>query len=105
MSNGAKKSSIPAGAKIRTGVPAERPQAALDALIALFSKMDNVVSARLGLIEILYADGNSEFTYAIGIQCSTGEQETIDQAVEVLQSVPAGRWSISVFPPTSQYFT
>jgi hypothetical protein len=105
MSNRVEETSIPAGAKIRIGVPSERPQAAMDALIALFSETDNVVSARQGLMEILYADGNSEFTYAIGIQCSSGEDETMEQAVEVLRSISAGRWSISVFPPTSQYFT
>jgi hypothetical protein len=50
--------------------------------------MENVVSARLGLTEILYPDGNSEFTYTVGIECSSDEQEAIQQAVEVLRSVP-----------------
>jgi hypothetical protein len=83
-------------------VPAEKPQAAIDALITFFSEMENVVSARLGLMEILHPDGNSEFTYTVGIQCSSDEQDTIRKAVEVLRTVPAGRWPISIFPPTNQ---
>ncbi len=105
MNNRVEEASIPAGARIRIGVPAERPQAAIDALITLFSGMENVVSARLGLMEILHPDGNSEFTYTVGIQCSAGHDDTIQQVVEVLRSVPAGRWPISIFPPTNQYFT
>jgi hypothetical protein len=105
MSSRVEEGNIPAGATIRIGVPAEKPQAAIDALITLFSQMDNVVSARFGLMEILHPDGNSEFTYTVGIDCSSAEQETIEQAVEVLRSVPAGRWPISIFPPTNQYFT
>ena len=86
-------------------MPTEKPQAAIDALIKLFAEMENVVSARLGLMEILHPDGNSEFTYTVGIQCSSDDEDTIQQAVEVLRSVPAGRWPISIFPPTNQYFT
>jgi len=52
--------------------------------------MENVVSARLGLMEILHPNGNSEFTYTVGIKCSSDEQNTIQQAVEVLRSVPCG---------------
>jgi hypothetical protein len=103
--NRVEEANIPAGATIRIGVPAERPQAAIDALITFFSEMENVVSARLGLMEILHPDGNSEFTYTVGIQCSSDEQDTIRKAVEVLRTVPAGRWPISIFPPTNQYFT
>jgi hypothetical protein len=105
MSNRIEETNIPAGTRIRTGAPAERPQAALDGLIKLFSQKQNVISARLGLMEMLYPDGKSEFTYTVGIQCSSDEQATIQQAVEVLQSAPAGRWPISIFPPTNQYFT
>jgi hypothetical protein len=105
VSNRIEATNIPAGARIRTGAPAERPQAAIDALIKLFSERQNVISARLGLMEILHPDGTSEFTYTIGVQCSSDEQATIQQAVEVLQSAPAGRWPISIFPPTNQYFT
>jgi hypothetical protein len=105
MSNRIEAANIPAGARIRIGAPAERPQAAIDALIKLFSEKQNVISARLGLMEMLYPDGKSEFTYTVGIQCSSDEQATIQQAVEVLQSAPAGRWPISIFPPTNQYFT
>lgn len=67
--------------------------------------MENVVSARLVLMEILYPDGNSEFTYTVGIKCSADEEATTQQALEVLQSAPGGRWPISIFPPTQQYFT
>jgi hypothetical protein len=105
MSNRIEETNIPAGTRIRTGAPAEKPQAALDALSKLFLEKQNVISARLGLMEMLYPDGKSEFTYAIGIQCSSDEAPTIQQAVEVLQSAPPGRWPISIFPPTNQYFT
>ncbi len=105
MSNRIEETNIPAGARIRIGAPAERPQAAIDALIKLFSERQNVISARVGLMEILHPDGKSEFTYTVGIQCSADEQATIQQAVKVLQSAPAGRWPISIFPPTNQYFT
>jgi hypothetical protein len=98
--------SLPKDTTTPRGLPAGTPaQAAIDALITLFSEMEKVVSARLGLMEILHLDGNSEFTCTVGIQCSSDEQDTIQQAVEVLRSVPAGRWPISIFPPTSQYFT
>ncbi|MGH9875666.1 MAG: enhanced serine sensitivity protein SseB C-terminal domain-containing protein, partial [Pyrinomonadaceae bacterium] len=63
MSNRAEELNIPAGARIRIGVPAEKPQEAIDALTTLFSEMPNVVSARLGLMEILSPDGTSEFNY------------------------------------------
>jgi hypothetical protein len=99
------EANIPAGARIRIGVPSEIPEAAIAALVTLFSEMENVVSARLGLMEILSSDGDSQFTYTIGIECSSDEQETIELAVEVLRSVPAARWPISIFPPTSRYFT
>jgi hypothetical protein len=90
MGNRVEEANIPAGATIRIGVPAERhhhptraaragtpAQAAIDTLITLFSQMENVVSARLGLMEILHPDGNSEFTYTVGIQCSSDEEETL----------------------------
>ena len=105
MSNRVKEANIPVGARIRIGNPAERPQAAIEKLVALFSGMGNVISARLGMMEILSPNGDSELAYTVGIHCSSDEQETIQQAVEVLQSAPAGRWPISIFPPTSQYFT
>jgi len=105
MNNRVEEANIPAGATIRIGVPAERPEAAISALIKLFSGIENVMSARLGLMEILHPDGNSEFTYTVGIQCSAGHEDVIQQAVAVLRSVPAGRWPISIFPLTGQYFT
>lgn len=57
------------------------------------------------LNEVLQPDGASEFTYTIGIECSSRQQETMAQALEVLQTVPSGRWPISLMPPTDQFFT
>ncbi len=105
MSNRIEETTIPAGTTISIGAPAERPQAALDALIKIFSEGQNVISARLGLMEMRYPGGKSEFTYTIGIQCSSDEQTTIRQAAEALQAAPPGRWPISICPPTGQYFT
>lgn len=105
MINRIEDGKLPAGTTIRIGVPAERPEQAIDALVNFLAEKDNVVSARLGLMEILHPDGRSEFTYTMGIQCSVAECETVQQAIETLQTVPAGRWPISVVPPTSQYFS
>lgn len=100
MSNRIEVGNLPAGTTIRTGVPAERPQEAIDALTKLFAEKDNVVSARLGLMEIVHADGRSEFTYTIGIQCSAGERDTIQEAIERLQASPivAGRFPSFLLP-------
>lgn len=105
MRNNIELASIPAGSTIRVGVPAERPEQAIDALRKLFAEKDNVVSARLGLMEIVYPDGNSVFTYTIGIDCAQDELSTIQQAVATLTTVPEGRWPISVVPSTNQYFS
>ena len=91
--------------KIRIGVPADQPKEAIEALIRLFSEMKNVSSARLGLMEILQADGNSQFSYTIGVTCSSDEEHVTQKALNVLSSTPTGRWPISVVPATSQYFT
>ena len=99
------QANLPAGTSIRIGVPAEQPQEAIAALIKLFSEKDNVLFARLGLMEILRADTRSEFTYTIGIECASGEGDIIKAAIEALESVTTGRWPISICPVTSQYFT
>jgi hypothetical protein len=104
MNNRVEEASLPAGTRIRVGRPADQPQDAIDALIGLFLTKDNVVSAGLGLMEIIYPNGTSEFTYTIGIECSSDEAGTIRQAIEVLQTVPTGRWPISVVPAGSQFF-
>lgn len=96
---------LPAGTSIRIGAPAEQPQEAITALIKIFSEKDNVLSARLGLMEILRVDAPSEFTYTIGIECASGEEDAISAAIEVLKSVPTGRWPISICPATNQFFT
>lgn len=104
MNNQLEEATLPAGSKIRVGPPADKPQEAIDALIALFSTKDNVLSAGLGLMEVIYPDKTSEFTYTIGIKCSSDEASTIRQALEVLQTVPTGRWPITVIPARSQFF-
>ncbi len=105
MSNHFLKETLPAGTTIRTGVPAERPQAAIDALVRLFSEKDNVISACLGLMEIVHANESSEFTYTVGIQCSADESHTTEEALETLQRIPTGRWKIFIVPFTSEYFS
>lgn len=104
MNSRIEESSLPAGTEIRIGPPADKPEQAIQALTKFFSGKDNVLSAGLGLMEVLYPDRRSEFTYTIGIRCSSDEAETIKQAFEVLQTVPSGRWPISVVPSDSQFF-
>lgn len=99
------EATLPAGSSIRIGVPAEQPEDAIAALRKVFFENDNVISARLGLMEILHPNGPSEFTYTIGIQCEPDEQDIITTALDALQSVSAGRWPISICPLTSQFFT
>lgn len=105
MENRIELSTIPAGSKIRVGAPAEKPQEAIDALLKLFAEKENVLSARLGLMEIQYPEGRSDFMYTIGIECSANETCTIQEAIETISTVPGGRWPISIVPPTSPYFS
>lgn len=105
MQNRIQPSTIPAGSKIRVGRPAEKPEAAIEALLALFANKESVVSARLGLMEIQYPDGRTEFTYTIGIECSKDESTIIQEAIDALSNVPTGRWPISLLPPTAPYFS
>jgi hypothetical protein len=96
---------IPAGSRIRVGAPAERPKEAIDALLALFAQNENVLSARLGLMEIQYPDGRSDFTYTIGIECSGDESSIFAKAIEAVCGVPDARWPISIVPPTPPFFS
>lgn len=104
MSNRIEEATLPAGTKLRVGIPADRPQEAIEALIAFFSGKENVVYAGLGLMEVIYPEGKSEVSYTIGIECSSNEAGTIWQASEILQNIPTGRWPISVVPTKSQFF-
>jgi len=67
MNNRVLEVSVPAGTRMRIGVPAEQPEHAINALVKLFSETENVLSARLGLMEILLPEGKSDFSYTIGI--------------------------------------
>ncbi|HKO62509.1 MAG TPA: enhanced serine sensitivity protein SseB C-terminal domain-containing protein [Pyrinomonadaceae bacterium] len=96
---------IPAGSTIRVGAPAERPQEAIEALLALFAQNESVLSARLGLMEIQYPDGRTNFTYTIGIECSGDDASIIREALEAISDVPDARWPVSVVPPITPYFS
>src|SRR5688572_30173528 len=96
---------IPAGSQIRVARPAVKPEEAIEALITLFANRDTVLSARLGLMEIQYPDGATEFTYTIGIECSGDETSIIQEAINIVSNAPAGRWPISIVPPTTPYFS
>lgn len=105
MSNQVIDVSIPEGTRIRIGVPAEQPDEDIAALKKLFLTMHNVLGARLGLMEMLHADNTSRFSYTIGIRCESDDENTAQEALRVLRSVPTGRWPISIVPLTAQYFT
>ena len=105
MSNRAVEVSVPAGTRIRIGVPAEQPEHAVNALVMLFSGSEDVLSARLGLMETLLPDGKSDFSYTIGVEVIADQDNIHRKMLDVLRSVPGGRWPISVVPVTAQYFT
>jgi SseB protein C-terminal domain len=108
MSNKIINGVLPAGARIRIGVPNESPDAALSALKTHFASRPLVLSTRLGLMEVLN-DENPEgfFTYAIGINVSAPEHidTEITAAINTIMDIPTGRWPISFFPSTEAYFT
>lgn len=104
MSNRIEEARLPAGTRIRVGTPGDKPVEAIAALTAFFSTKGNVVFAGLGLMEVIYSDGKSEFSYTIGIECSSDESPTIQQAAELLLKIPAARWPISIVPAKSQFF-
>jgi hypothetical protein len=105
MSNQVIEVTVPEGTKVRIGVPSEQPEEAIAALKKLFLSMRSVLGAHLGLMEMLYVDGTSQFSYTIGIHCESGRENIEQEALRVLQSVPTGRWPISIVPLTAQYFT
>ena len=105
MSNRVVVVSVPPGTRMRIGVPAEQPEHAINALVKLFSGSENVLSARLGLMEILLPDGKSDFSYTIGVEVIADQDNIHRKMFDVLRSVPGGRWPISVVPVTAQYFT
>ena len=105
MVNRIKRVDLPPGTSIRIGVPGEQPEEAIAALIRVFSEKEDVRSARLGLMEVLAPGKPSEFTYTVGIECASHEEDTVIAAVEALKHVPTGRWPISICPATSQFFT
>ena len=96
---------IPAGSRIRVGAPAERPQEAIDVLLELFAQNRNVLSARLGLMEIQYPDGRTEFSYTIGIECSGDDTRIAQKAIQAVSTVPDARWPIVIVPPKAPYFS
>ncbi len=105
MTNRILEVSIPEGTRMRIGVPAERPERAIGALVKLFSQTNTVISARLGLMEILLPEGRSDFSYTIGIEATSDHENIRQKALNVLRSNPGGRWPIAVVPATPQYFT
>ena len=108
MSNKIINGELPAGARIRIGVPNEKPEAAVTALETHFSSRPLVLSARLGLMEVLNDESpEGFFTYTIGILCSATEHSDteIAAAMNAITEVPTGRWPIAFFSPTESYFT
>jgi SseB protein C-terminal domain len=105
MNNRMVEVSVPAGTRMRIGVPAEKPEQVISALVAFFSATDAVTSARLGLMEILLPGGKSDFSYTIGIEATSDRARIHQKTLDILRSVPAGRWPIAVVPSTPQYFT
>jgi hypothetical protein len=91
--------------QVRISVPADRPTRALTALARLFADCPNVVSGRLGLMEVLPEDQPSYFTYVIGIECEGGARRVEQKALAVLREAPAGRFPVSIVPPTARFFT
>jgi hypothetical protein len=105
MTNRIVEVSVPAGTRMRIGVPAEKPEQAINALVAFFSATDAVTSARLVLMEILLPEGKSDFSYTVGIEAMSDRESIRQKTLDILRSVPGGRWPIAVVPITPQYFT
>ncbi len=105
MDNRVVEVSVPAGTRMRIGVPAEQPDHAISALVKLFSGNEEVLSARLGLMEILLPGGKSDFSYTIGVEVIAHQDDIRRKTLDVLRSVPGGRWPIALVPVTAQYFT
>jgi hypothetical protein len=105
MANRIVEISVPAGTRVRIGVPAERPEHAIKALEQLFSETEAVLSAKLGLMEIVHPEGKSDFSYTIGIEASSDQENIERRALEVLSAVSRDRWPISLVPVTTKHFT
>lgn len=97
---------IPEVSIVRKGVPAEEPNAAIAALKQHFQTRPKVAKAFLGLMEIVPPGQEGQFTYTVGIVCDDGSDPDEDaEAYKVLRRTPLGRWPVSVFPKTSDFFT
>jgi hypothetical protein len=98
---------IPEGSIVSSGVPAERPEAAIAALEAHFQTRPKVAKAFLGLTEIVRPGQEGQFTYTIGIVCDDGRGDLGEEAeaYKVLTRTPMGRWPITIFPKDSNFFT
>ena len=91
--------------QVRLSVPEDRPTHALAALVELFVGRPNVVSGRLGLMEVLPEDGPGYFTYAIGVECEGGARKVEHDVRAVLRDLPPERFPITLVPPTARYLT
>lgn len=95
----------PEGTRVRVGVPADQPKAAIAALKKLLPGCEAVRSARLGLMEVVRPDGSSLFAYTIGLEAGADFDGARDKVANALRDVPAGRWPISVLPLEGPYFS
>lgn len=98
---------LPPGATIRIGQPAEEPVEAIAALQRHFLGRPMVRAARVGLMEVVTKELGDHFTYTVGIVCEPADTRESEElaAIEVLKEVPTGRWPISFFQPSERYFT
>jgi uncharacterized lipoprotein YajG len=91
--------------RIRIGVPSERPEEAIEALVKYYKNEPSVKLAKLGLIEFLNEDGNSKFNYTIGVDVVGDDQQVIQEMLSILKFVPEARWPIAIVPVSDNYFT
>ena len=108
MTNKIVKGELPSGSRIRIGVPGESPEEALSVLRTHFLSRPSVMSARLGLMEVVGDEIQPGFfTYTIGLVCDRPEQWEVeaDEAMKMIAPVPTGRWPISFFTLTQTHFT
>jgi len=85
-----------AGARVRTGVPADSPEKLLEAFSAYFSRHPSVKIARLGLVEFIPSKGQSIFSYVVGVDASTDEVRVINELKDIALASPMGRWPVMV---------
>lgn len=96
---------LTAGTRTNIGVPAEQPTEAITALRKLFEELEEVQEARLGLMEVLPPSGDPFFTYTLGWRMQGNGQDIGSRVVDVLQRAPMGRWPITIFHLSEDYFT